>query len=100
MKEELKQREQRNLRAFLINSREKTINIGVEKMVNEAIEAGDFNDKFSKEFNVKIINHLFINYTEIFPMEENFEMPKYIDNINNFIDFLKYGLGNLKVQNH
>jgi hypothetical protein len=39
------------------------------------------------------------NYTEIFLIEENCEMPEYIENINNFIDFIKYGLGNLKVQN-
>jgi len=62
-------------------------------MVTKAIENGEFNVEFSKEFIVKIINHLFLYYTEIFPMEENYEIEKFIDDINKFIDFLKYGLG-------
>jgi TetR/AcrR family transcriptional regulator len=62
-------------------------------MINDAIEDGDFNNKFSKEFIVKIINHLFFNYTEIFPVDENYEMSKYVEDLNCFMDFLKYGLG-------
>ena len=33
-------------------------------MIADAIQDGDFNDKFSKEFIMKIIEHLFINYSE------------------------------------
>ena len=78
---------------YLTSFREKIVNSGIEKMINDAIEDGDFNNKFSKEFIVKIINHLFFNYTEIFPVDENYEMSKYVEDLNCFMDFLKYGLG-------
>ena len=64
-------------------------------MITDAIEDGDFNDKFSKEFIMKIIEHLFINYSEIFSVDEDYdyEESKFLEQINNFVDFLKYGLG-------
>ncbi|MGA2677332.1 MAG: TetR/AcrR family transcriptional regulator [Methanobacterium sp.] len=78
---------------YINNNRKQTIETGMDMMITKAIEHGDFKDEFSKEFIIKIINHLFLNYTEIFPTEENYEMQKYIEDINTFIDFLKYGLG-------
>ncbi len=38
-------------------------------MIIKAIEEGDFNKRFSKDFIIKIINHLFIHYSEIFDVE-------------------------------
>ncbi len=78
---------------YINNNRKQTIETGMDMMITKAIEQGDFNDEFSKDFIVKIINHLFLNYTEIFPNEDNYDMPKFVEDINKFIDFLKYGLG-------
>jgi len=77
-----------------INSfRVKTIETGVEQMVTKAIEEGDFNERFSKDFIIKIMTHLFIHYSEIFDAEGYYEMPRYLEDVNNFADFLKYGFG-------
>jgi AcrR family transcriptional regulator len=77
-----------------VNSlRKRTIEAGVEQMVTGAMEAGDLNDRFSKDFIIKIINHFFFHYTEIFGMEEDYEESKFLEDINNFVDFLKFGLG-------
>ncbi len=78
---------------YMNNNRKQTIETGIDMMITKAIEQGDFKDEFSKDFIVKIINHLFLNYTEIFPIEENYEKAKFVEDINKFIDFLKYGLG-------
>ena len=37
--------------------------------------------------------HLSIHYSEIFDVEEYYEMPRYLEDVNNFVDFLKYGFG-------
>lgn len=75
------------------NLRKRTIEAGVEQMITDAIEAGDLSDRFSKDFIIKIINHFFFHYTEIFGMEEDYEESKFLKDINNFVDFLKFGLG-------
>jgi len=77
-----------------VNSfRVKTIETGVEQMITKAIEEGDLNERFSKDFIIKIMNHLFIHYSEIFDVEEYYEMPRYLEDVNNFVDFLKCGFG-------
>ena len=77
-----------------VNSfRVKTIETGVEQMITKAIEEGDLNERFSKDFIIKIMNHLFIHYSEIFDAEEYHETPRYLEDVNNFVDFLKYGFG-------
>ena len=93
MKEE-GNKENKEIFDYINSFRKKSINNGVEQMITVAIEDGDFNDKFSKEFISKVINHLFINYTEIFPIKQDYDYgdAKFLDHINNFIDFLKYGL--------
>lgn len=91
MKEE-GNKENKEIFEYINSFREKTINIGVEKLINDALENGELNSCFSKDFIMKIITHLFINYYEIFGMEEDYEESKFLDDINNFIDFLKYGL--------
>ena len=94
MKEE-GNKENKEIFEYINSFRERTITTGVEKMIADGIKDGDFNDKFSKEFIVKIIEHLFINFPEIFGMEDyDYEESKFLEQIDNFVDFLKYGLGN------
>ena len=72
--------------------RERTIESGVETMVTDAVEAGDLSNRFSKNFIIKVVNHFLFHYTEIFDMDEEYEKSKFLDDINNFVDFLKFGL--------
>ncbi len=75
------------------NVREKTLENGIENLVTAAIERGDFNNKFSKDFIIKTINYLFIHYAEIYGLDEKDDMQNFLDDINKFVDFLKNGLG-------
>ncbi len=77
-----------------VNSfRKKTLEEGVEKMVTDAIEDGDLSNRFSKDFIVKVVNHFFLHYNEIFGMDEDYDESKFLKDINTFVDFLKFGLG-------
>ena len=77
-----------------VNSfRKKTLEAGVEKMVTDAIESGDLSNRFSKDFIKRIVNHFLFHYTEIFGIDEDYEESKFLEDINTFVDFLKFGLG-------
>ncbi len=40
------------------------------------------------------MQYLFTNYFGIFIEEEDYKLEKMVENANNFVDFIKYGLGN------
>ncbi|MBU5484193.1 TetR/AcrR family transcriptional regulator [Clostridium sp. MSJ-11] len=65
----------------------------LEEMIDKAIENGDFKKEFSKEFIVKTVSYLFIRFDEIFYTQEDFELEKMIENLDNYVDFMKGGLG-------
>jgi hypothetical protein len=65
-------------------------------MIKRAVTQGDFNNRFPIDFVIKIMHYLFINYFGIFDTEEDYQLEKMLENANNFVDFLKYGLGNQK----
>ncbi len=77
---------------YLNGFRKKTVEAGIEKMVSDAVEAGELSDMFSKDFIIRIVNHLLFHYTEIFGIDEEYDESKFLDDINNFVDFLKFGL--------
>jgi len=64
-----------------------------DEMIKRAIENGDFNNRFSIDFTKKIMRYLFTNYFGIFSEEEDYGLKKMLENANNFVDFLKYGMG-------
>jgi len=64
------------------------------QLIKNATKNGDFNKRFSNEFITKIRSYLFTNYFEIFNEEEDYELENILENAKNFVDFLKYGLGN------
>ena len=65
----------------------------LDEMIKKARENGDFNNRLSIDFMKKIMRYLFTNYFGIFNEEEDYELEKMLENANNFVDFLKYGLG-------
>lgn len=65
----------------------------LETMIIEAIESGDFRDGFSKDFIVKTVSYLFIHFDEVFNTEEDFETERMLKNLDNYVDFMKNGLG-------
>lgn len=65
----------------------------LEEMIIKAIENGDFKKEFSKDFIIKTVSYLFIHFDEIFYTQEDFELERMLKNIDNFIDFIKGGLG-------
>ena len=67
-----------------------------DEMIKRAVTQGDFNNRFPIDFVIKIMHYLFINYFGIFDTEEDYQLEKMLENANNFVDFLKYGLGNQK----
>ncbi|MTK64164.1 MAG: TetR/AcrR family transcriptional regulator [Methanobacterium sp.] len=70
----------------------KNVETRVEEMVTDAVEAGELSDRFSKEFIIKIVNHFFLHSNEIFGIGEEFDETKFVNDTNNLIDFLKFGL--------
>ena len=63
------------------------------EIVKRAMENGELNPRFSEDFSVKILTHLFMNFDEIFPEEEDFHLENMVKNLNNYVEFMKNGLG-------
>lgn len=70
-----------------------TAEVMMDEMVQKAIKNGDFDSRFSKDFILKVMNFLFLNFNEIFGTEEDFKLEKMVQNLNNYMDFMKNGLG-------
>ena len=68
----------------------------LEEKIKKAIKDGDFNNRFSDDFIVKIVSYLLFNFNEIFDEEEDYKMEKMLKNISDLVDFFKYGFGNNK----
>lgn len=73
---------------------EKNKEVWLEEKIKKAIKDGDFNNRFSDEFIVKIVNYMVFHFNEIFDKEEDYKMEKMHENAANLADFLKYGFGN------
>ena len=65
----------------------------LKKMVKKGKERWDFKESFSEDFLVKILTHLFMNFDEIFDLEEDLQLEKLVENLDNYIKFIKYGIG-------
>ncbi len=77
---------------YVNNYYKKIAKTRLEEMVTYSVEAGDLSDRFSKDFIIKIVNHLLIHHHEIFGIDEEYDESKFLDDTNKFIDFLKFGL--------
>ncbi len=65
----------------------------MSEIVKNASARGELTPRFSEEFMVKILTYLFMNFDEIFNQEEDFHLEKMVDNLNNYVEFIKHGMG-------
>lgn len=65
----------------------------LEEMIKKAIKEGNFNNRFSKDFIMKIMSYPFLNFNEILNIKDDDDMEKILESINDYVDFMKYGLG-------
>lgn len=66
--------------------------VSLEEMIKQGIKDGDFNNRFSEEFIVKIIKYISFNYDEIFNTED-YNLETMLKEFNDCVDFVNYGLG-------
>ncbi|OPX60430.1 MAG: DNA-binding transcriptional repressor AcrR [Methanobacterium sp. PtaB.Bin024] len=74
-----------------------TLHLDTESMIREMVKKArtreDLTEKFSEDFMVKILTYLFTNFDEIFHLEEDFHLDKMVENLNNYVEFMKHGMG-------
>lgn len=63
------------------------------EMVDKAIKDGELRGTLPKAFILKTVSYLFMHFDEIFYAEEDHEIGRMLENLDYFIDFMKYGLG-------
>lgn len=65
----------------------------LRKMIEKAIENGDLRKDLPKEFVINIVSYLFNHYTDVFQQDEDLTLEKMIYNIDNYVEFMKNGIG-------
>lgn len=65
---------------------------GLKQLITDAYERGEFKTDFSLLFIEKTISSLFFSFDEILFREEEFELNQAIVFLQEFVQFLKYGL--------
>ncbi len=67
----------------------------LEELLDHAIKNGDIREGISREFCLRILSWLWTRYDEIFDVkEEMMDFDLMLRDIDDFIDFMQYGLGN------
>lgn len=66
----------------------------LNEIIEKAIECGNFRNDLPREFIIKIINHLFTHFEDVFNSEVDMELGNIIKNLDYYVDFMKNGLGN------
>jgi AcrR family transcriptional regulator len=65
----------------------------LDEMIDKAIAEGNFRKDFTRDFLLKVVNLLFYQFDEIFNTEQDFELDTMLMNLDNYVDFMKNGLG-------
>jgi len=63
------------------------------EMIDRAVAAGCFHERYSRDFIVEILSYLFTRFDEIFDAEEDFALDRMLSNLDSFVDFMRSGLG-------
>lgn len=69
------------------------VDVPLESMINAAIDLGAFKERFSREFIVRIITHMCATFDDVFDDETDLELDRMIENLDDYVDFIRYGLG-------
>jgi TetR/AcrR family transcriptional regulator len=64
----------------------------LKEMITTAKKDGSIRESFSEDFVYKFLGHILANFNEIFNSPVDSELENLIVNLNDFVDFLKYGL--------
>lgn len=68
------------------------VNVPLQSMISAAIDSGAFKERFSREFIVRIITHMFATFDDVFDGEGDLELDRMIKNLDDYVDFMRYGL--------
>lgn len=68
----------------------------LEEMIDNAINKRQFKSDVPKEFIHKLISYLLVRFDEIFCVEEDIDFEIILRDLDYYVDFMKYGLGNTK----
>jgi TetR/AcrR family transcriptional regulator len=64
--------------------------VPLASMIDSAIDSGVFKERFSRNFIVRVISHMFATFDEVFGDEVDLDMV--IKNLDDYVDFMRYGL--------
>lgn len=61
-------------------------------MIKEAIARHELNSAYDEAFITKVLSHLFLEFDQIFDKDDYYNKDKVLENLKNYINFIKYGL--------
>jgi AcrR family transcriptional regulator len=67
---------------------------GFSGMIDTALERGELNPRYSREFLAAVMTVLFQNYESLFPEEGRDDPEKIMNRMKELVRFMKYGLKN------
>lgn len=65
----------------------------LREMIGKAIENGELREDLPKDFVISIVSYLFKHYTDVFQQDEDLTLEKMIYNLDNYVDFMRNGIG-------
>jgi TetR/AcrR family transcriptional regulator len=66
----------------------------IEAMIFEAISKKELSSDFNQTFIVKLLSHMLMEFDQVFCEDEDFEKEKALENLEHYVEFMKYGLKN------
>jgi hypothetical protein len=63
----------------------------IADMIQEAIANHELDTRFEKNFIIKVMSHLLLEFDQIFDEQSDHEKEKTLQNLQDYIDFMKYG---------
>lgn len=70
----------------------------LNEIIESSIKSGNLRNDLPKEFIIKIINHLFAHFEDVFNSEEDMDIENILINLDCYVDFMKNGLGKKIIQ--
>lgn len=66
----------------------------IEAMILEAISKKELSTDFDQTFIVKLLSHMLMEFDQVFHEDEDYEKDKALENLEQYVKFMKYGLKN------